>query len=39
MKDKENINETGLYAYAMSFEQEEDLYRWKILIIVPQILS
>ena len=35
MKDKENIDETGLYVYAMPFKQEEDLYRWKILILVP----
>ena len=35
MKDKENIDETGLQAYAMPFKQEEDLYRWNILILVP----
>ena len=35
MKGKENIDETGLYVYAMFFKQEGDLYRWKILILVP----
>ena len=34
-KYKENIDETGLNVYAMPFKQEEDLYRWKILILVP----
>ena len=34
-KDKENIDETGLYVYTMPFKQGEDLYRWKILILVP----
>ena len=36
MKDKENIEETGLYVYAIPFKQEGDLYRQKILILVPQ---
>ena len=35
MKDTENIDETGFYVYAMPFKQEEDLCRWKILILVP----
>ena len=36
MKDKENIEETGLYVYTIPFKQEGDLYRWKILILVIQ---